>query len=302
MMLFRKRPMVGFWEHVLKPKTLSNRRTNQFPTSCEIMGRWTRVWVEGSNGGWKVQSSRWWKHDVEDNHFVDGGIVCWKGFGNFEEGGVCYGTASVIEASSTMQSLFPFGINLIGRRFGKSLIFLTTWRFNWVDHGGIVQPNTPALSKKEHVNHHHIPFRKDCVVCQATQQRQLPHRRGLHPRCGVLSLGTTGPFHEAADLQGKGKYVSVGEMTWMAPSLTTKWWWSRSIFNTTRGAGASWMQCKMRLEQRISLRRNINQENRHQRMVLELEMQAARDSGLGEPNHLRKILTSESSEWLCRWV
>ena len=217
MMLFRKRPMVGFWEHVLKPKTLSNRRTNQFPTSCEIMGRWTRVWVEGSNGGWQVQSSRWWNHDVEDDHFVDGGIVCWKGSGNFEEGGVCYGTASVIEASSTMQSVFPFGINLIGRRFGKSLIFLTTWRFNWVDHGGIVQPNTPALSKKEHVNHHHIPFRKDCVVCQATQQRQLPHRRGLHPRCGVLSLDTTGPFHEAADLKGKGKYVSVGEMTWMAP-------------------------------------------------------------------------------------
>ena len=74
-----------------------------------------------------------------------------------------------------------------------------------------------ALSWKEHVNHHHIPFRKDCVVCQATQQRQLPHRRGLHPRCGVLSLDTTGPFHLADDLEGKGKYILVGALTWMVP-------------------------------------------------------------------------------------
>lgn len=67
------------------------------------------------------------------------------------------------------------------------------------------------------MNHHHIPFQKDCVVCQATQQRQLPHRRGLRPRCGVLSLDATGPFHEAADLQGKGKYILAGALTWMAP-------------------------------------------------------------------------------------
>lgn len=56
------------------------------------------------------------------------------------------------------------------------------------------------------------------------------------------------------------------------------------------------MQCKMRLEQRISLRRNINQENRHQRMVLELEMQATRDSGLGGPNHLGEMEEIEKVE------
>ena len=71
-------------------------------------------------------------------------------------------------------------------------------------------------------------------------------------------------------LARKGKIYLSGCADVDGPcSLTTKWWWSRSIFNTTRGAGASWMQCKMRLEQRISLRRNINQENRHQRMVLD---------------------------------
>jgi len=86
----------------------------------------------------------------------------------------------------------------------------------------------------------------------------------------VLSLDTTGPFHEAADLQGKGKYVSVGEMTWMAPV--------HSPLNDDDQDPSSippealervGCKCKMRLEQRISLRRNINQENRHQRMVLD---------------------------------
>ena len=79
------------------------------------------------------------------------------------------------------------------------------------------QRRLKTLSWRDHVNHHHIPFRKDCVVCQATQQRQLPHRRGLHPRCGVLSLDTRGPFHEASDIEGKGKYVLVGALTWMVP-------------------------------------------------------------------------------------
>lgn len=89
---------------------------------------------------------------MEDDHIVYGGIVCSKGFGNFEEGGVCYGTASVIEASSTMQNAECVSIwdqpdwKEIKEEFDLLQQKPTTWRFNWVDHGGIVQPNIPALS------------------------------------------------------------------------------------------------------------------------------------------------------------
>eukprot|EP00434_Breviolum_minutum_P029251 symbB.v1.2.025873.t1/scaffold2543.1/size76562/5 len=88
----------------------------------------------------------------------------------------------------------------------------------WCEEG---PKNLRALSWRDHVSHHHIPFRKDCVVCQSTQQRQLPHRRGLHPRCGVLSLDSTGPFHVAPDREGKGKYILVGALTWMVPRQST---------------------------------------------------------------------------------
>ena len=33
----------------------------------------------------------------------------------------------------------------------------------------------------------------------------------------MLSLDTTGPFHLADDLEGKGKYILLGALTWMVP-------------------------------------------------------------------------------------
>ena len=79
-----------------------------------------------------------------------------------------------------------------------------------------------AMSWEDHIAFNHIPFRRDCVVCQQAQQRQAPHRRIKHPLCGVLSLDTTGPFPEADDLEGKAKFVLVGALTWMVPENSKK--------------------------------------------------------------------------------
>ena len=74
-----------------------------------------------------------------------------------------------------------------------------------------------ALTWDDHLKHNHVPFRRDCKVCQEAQQRQHPHRRCQHPLCGVLSLDTTGPFHLAKDVEGKAKYILVGTLTWLVP-------------------------------------------------------------------------------------
>ena len=56
------------------------------------------------------------------------------------------------------------------------------------------QPRISSLSWEEHLRHGHIPFRRDCLVCQQSLQQQPPHRRVKHPLWGVLSIDTTGPF------------------------------------------------------------------------------------------------------------
>ena len=48
-----------------------------------------------------------------------------------------------------------------------------------------------AMSWKEHVDHQHYPFRRDCKICQESLQRDLPHRKVKHPLCGVLSADTS---------------------------------------------------------------------------------------------------------------
>ena len=72
-----------------------------------------------------------------------------------------------------------------------------------------------AMSWKEHVDHQHYPFRRDCQICQESLQRDLPHRKVKHPLCGVLSADTTGPFHVASDVVCKAKCILVATLTWM---------------------------------------------------------------------------------------
>ena len=51
-----------------------------------------------------------------------------------------------------------------------------------------------ALSWQEHLAQGHVPFRKDCAVCQRAAARDRPHRaQGIAAPC-VLSLDLTGPF------------------------------------------------------------------------------------------------------------
>ena len=74
-----------------------------------------------------------------------------------------------------------------------------------------------AMTWKEHVDHQHYPFRRDCQVCQESLQRDLPHKKVKHPLSGVLSADTSGPFHLAPDAVGKAKYMLVATLTWMVP-------------------------------------------------------------------------------------
>ena len=57
------------------------------------------------------------------------------------------------------------------------------------------QPRLAPLSWQEHIQHGHVPFRRDCLVCQQSLQQQAPHRRVRHPIRNVLSLDRTGPIH-----------------------------------------------------------------------------------------------------------
>ena len=77
-----------------------------------------------------------------------------------------------------------------------------------------------AMTWKEHVDHQHFPFRRDCQVCQESLQRDLPHKKVKHPLCGVLSADTSGPFHLAPDVVGKAKYMLVLTLTWMVPKTS----------------------------------------------------------------------------------
>ena len=80
------------------------------------------------------------------------------------------------------------------------------------------KPRLAPLSWEEHVQHGHVPFRRDCLVCQQSLQQQPPHRRVQHKIGGVLSLDTTGPFIRAPDLSGyKAAYILVGVLTWTVP-------------------------------------------------------------------------------------
>lgn len=87
---------------------------------------------------------------------------------------------------------------------------------------GIVEKKRPVvkvLSWEEHVAHGHIPFRKDCWLCQESSAKGKPHKRlGKHVRGGVLSVDTTGPLTPGEDVTGKGlRFLVVGAFTWVVP-------------------------------------------------------------------------------------
>ena len=85
-----------------------------------------------------------------------------------------------------------------------------------IQHGFKQEPRMAQLSWADHVKNGHIPYRRDCRVCQETLQVQRPHRRIKNAISGVLSLDTAGPLELAADVDGsKAKFMLIGALTWL---------------------------------------------------------------------------------------
>ena len=57
-----------------------------------------------------------------------------------------------------------------------------------------------GISWDEHIQLGHVPFRRDCKICQESRQKQHPHPKVKHQLCGVLSLDTSGPHKDGQDL------------------------------------------------------------------------------------------------------
>ena len=81
------------------------------------------------------------------------------------------------------------------------------------------RPEVRVLSWDEHVAHGHVPFRKDCLICQQASAKDKPHRRlGRCPKGGVLSIDTSGPLVLGEDVTGDTmKFLLVGAFTWAVP-------------------------------------------------------------------------------------
>ena len=75
-----------------------------------------------------------------------------------------------------------------------------------------------ALSWDQHVQNGHVPFRRDCRVCQQQSATSRPHRKVKHPLAGTLSLDTAGPYPVAPNGRDIAKYILVGTYTWLMPS------------------------------------------------------------------------------------
>ena len=87
--------------------------------------------------------------------------------------------------------------------------------------GQAVDYQLRALLWNQHVEAGHVPFRRDCRICQEAAAKGRPHRKVQHPLCGTLSVDTTGPFKVGIDYDVKTKfrmkYMLVGAFTWLKP-------------------------------------------------------------------------------------
>ena len=80
-----------------------------------------------------------------------------------------------------------------------------------------IGPKIKKVGWEEHLQNGHSPFRRDCLVCQQSRQKQNPHRRVERPLSGVLSLDTAGPYRDGQDLVMTSRYLMVGTFTWAVP-------------------------------------------------------------------------------------
>ena len=80
-----------------------------------------------------------------------------------------------------------------------------------------------AMTWSEHLAFRHVPYRRDCRVCQESSQQCPPHRTVKDPIAGVLSIDTAGLLKLAYDLRGhQVRYFLAGVLTWRIPKGTDK--------------------------------------------------------------------------------
>ena len=75
-----------------------------------------------------------------------------------------------------------------------------------------------AMTWAEHCAAGHVPFRRDCRVCQESSATGRPH----YPLNGTLSVDVAGPLKKAKEMfwaEGGGymRYILVGAFTWLKP-------------------------------------------------------------------------------------
>ena len=75
-----------------------------------------------------------------------------------------------------------------------------------------------AMTWDQHCQNGHVPFRRDCRVCQEQSAKSKPHRKVKHPLAATLSLDTAGPYPVAQDGRDVAKFIMVGTYTWLLPA------------------------------------------------------------------------------------
>ena len=78
-------------------------------------------------------------------------------------------------------------------------------------------PSIRVLSWSEHLRRGHMPFRRDCQVCQEASGVARGHRKVSHPRAGILNLDVAGPFQSGNDVEEPAKFMLLGTCTWLRP-------------------------------------------------------------------------------------
>lgn len=73
------------------------------------------------------------------------------------------------------------------------------------------------VSWTEHVRQGHVPFRRDCQICQEASARGRMHFKMGFAKAGVMSLDVSGPYHLGHDLLEEGKFMLIGSYTWVKP-------------------------------------------------------------------------------------
>ena len=80
-----------------------------------------------------------------------------------------------------------------------------------------LRPSLQALSWSEHVRQGHVPFRRDCQICQEASGVARGHKKKSHPRAGVLNLDVAGPLQLGNDIEQQAKFMLIGTCTWLKP-------------------------------------------------------------------------------------